>query len=576
MDCSSSVVHIDEHNSVPVGSIQISGISGNVGAYTLSWNNGSTNANLSNLQAGTYTLTITDWYGGQEVREFKIGYLTKWVNVSGFGYIPWWNSLNKFGSTNSWSNGVAISANVLKSEVSGSVKYTPPNVYDNTYRMFGLTNYNTVAYYASIKYAIRTYNDDVYIYESGFPTHTRQGILQYGDELEVERSGANIFYSRIRHGKKWTFYTSSSSVNIYEELHADLSLYNTNSNMSSIVTTFDVQLDLTADVTHIDIDNVIPGAIDLSVLGVSGPYSYSWSNGSITEDISPAYQGLHTVTVTDQFGNTNVFSGRVDYIVRWDYTDGILYDEANNVLEKNSATSNWGNNGASSCNKLVGFQDGRVSYEVESLDQRFIGLAEFNEENWYSFNDHSIWQSNNYYRIYEKGVSKGTFGTVAIGDIVTLEREGSNVYYKIKKVGQEEVVLKTTTNVDSSKALYADASIYYNGTKISELLASYTCRTFSNYIKPQKKIDGAIYLPTGNKFYLNFDELYNTNNSLLELRVIDESNNEYIQNNLNVVSHGDNRHEIDLSDFSSTISSGYYLLEIVNNKKEKRYLRFKI
>jgi hypothetical protein len=46
------------------------------------------------------------------------------------------------------------------------------------------------------------------------------------------------------------------------------------------------------------------GSIDLSVSGGTGPYVYSWSNGSTTQDISNLAGGSYTVTVTDVLGCT--------------------------------------------------------------------------------------------------------------------------------------------------------------------------------------------------------------------------------------------------------------------------------
>ncbi|HOY32632.1 MAG TPA: Ig-like domain-containing protein [Bacteroidales bacterium] len=71
-------------------------------------------------------------------------------------------------------------------------------------------------------------------------------------------------------------------------------------------------LDIILDQTHIDIlCTGGTGSINLIVSGGTTPYSYSWSNGASTEDISGLNAGLYRVTVTDAHNCTDTLSVNV-------------------------------------------------------------------------------------------------------------------------------------------------------------------------------------------------------------------------------------------------------------------------
>jgi len=63
-------------------------------------------------------------------------------------------------------------------------------------------------------------------------------------------------------------------------------------------------LKLSASVTQTNCVDDASGAVDLTVTGGTAPYTYSWSNGLITEDLSNLSTGLYTVIVTDANGCT--------------------------------------------------------------------------------------------------------------------------------------------------------------------------------------------------------------------------------------------------------------------------------
>ncbi len=59
------------------------------------------------------------------------------------------------------------------------------------------------------------------------------------------------------------------------------------------------KIELGAALSHVKCKGELTGAINLTVSGGSGNYSYSWSNGSDTEDLTGLGAGIYTVEVTD-------------------------------------------------------------------------------------------------------------------------------------------------------------------------------------------------------------------------------------------------------------------------------------
>lgn len=65
-------------------------------------------------------------------------------------------------------------------------------------------------------------------------------------------------------------------------------------------------------ISHVNCFGGANGAIDLSVFGGTPPYSFSWSTGAITEDISTLSAGNYAVLITDSKGCTFNLSGTVN------------------------------------------------------------------------------------------------------------------------------------------------------------------------------------------------------------------------------------------------------------------------
>ena len=71
-----------------------------------------------------------------------------------------------------------------------------------------------------------------------------------------------------------------------------------------IFSTASCNITLSTSATNIVCNGTSTGAIDLSVIGGSGSYTYAWSTGATTEDLSSLSVGTYTVTVTDSWGCT--------------------------------------------------------------------------------------------------------------------------------------------------------------------------------------------------------------------------------------------------------------------------------
>ena len=63
-----------------------------------------------------------------------------------------------------------------------------------------------------------------------------------------------------------------------------------------------VNISLSQSTTNVVCNGGSTGAIDLSISGGSGSYSYLWSNGATTEDLTSLSAGSYSVTVTDTWG----------------------------------------------------------------------------------------------------------------------------------------------------------------------------------------------------------------------------------------------------------------------------------
>lgn len=152
----------------------------------------------------------------------------------------------------------------------------------------------------------------------------------------------------------------------------------------------------------------------------------------------------------------------------WTDVAGINYDPLTGALTKTGTTNTWGQAGARSINKLDASTDGSMSYTVEDITtHKFIGLAHLNESDQYIDSDFGVFFNKKHIMIIESGSMKGSFGKIKVGDVIKIERFGSDIkYYK------NGTVLRTVPT-NSALELYADVCIKTSGASVSGITCSF-------------------------------------------------------------------------------------------------------
>jgi len=269
------------------GSI-IQTINGSTPPLSFSWNNGSTTQNLTNVAAGLYSVTVTDGNGCTVFSSATITELSSAVSVSlsrtdttcvGFtnGAV---NSTVTGGLspyTYSWSNG-ATTQN-LNNVLPGSYTLTVTDVN-------GCTASETITIVqptASLASAPTITNIDCYGNGSG--------------SVNLNTSGGTAPYSYMWSNGATTENLQGIVAGTYQYTITDSQQCLVNGSIE--VTQPANALVATNQVTNVDCHGQTSGAIDLTVSGGTEPYTYNWSNGQTTQNISGLITGNYSLTITD-------------------------------------------------------------------------------------------------------------------------------------------------------------------------------------------------------------------------------------------------------------------------------------
>jgi hypothetical protein len=280
--------HIDNSCSAGItGSINLS-VAGGVGPYTYLWNNNATSQDLFNLSSGLYTVQVTDALGCVTPLSIPIADPTNGINVLGVisnvacygfgtGSINITASGGLPGYTYLWSNGSVTED--ISFLVAGTYSV---NVSDQSGCQF-FTSFTVTQPDSALTYI-----------------QTIQNVVCFGQNTGVIYM--NVWGGTPPYAFSWS--NGDTTQSAYNLVAGTYSGFITDANeCNSFVTATITQPPsaITASAVPLNIScfGTNTGSINLTPSGGVPPYTFSWSNGSTTEDISNVQAGIYSVTIMD-------------------------------------------------------------------------------------------------------------------------------------------------------------------------------------------------------------------------------------------------------------------------------------
>jgi hypothetical protein len=273
------------------GSATVS-ISNGAGPYVYLWSNGNTTTTASNLASGAYNVTVTDANGCS-------GSASATVNSTSVTLTPSVSTTVSSCATNDGSATVSISNG------------TSPYVYlwSNGATTVTASNVGAGSYTVSVTDAngcSGTANGTVST--AGGPNAT----VASATNVSCNGGATGSVDVSVTGGASPLTYLWSNGATTEDISNVAAATYTTtvtdangcSFTVSSTLTEPAALTETTPVGTNLTCNGDATGGVNISITGGTAPFSYTWSNGATTEDITGVAAGIYTATVTDANGCT--------------------------------------------------------------------------------------------------------------------------------------------------------------------------------------------------------------------------------------------------------------------------------
>jgi hypothetical protein len=324
------------------GSINVTPTNG-LPPYSYQWSNGATTQNIASLGAGTYTVTIKDFSSANNftapvVLSFTVtqpdplivnidynpilcnGQSTA-VNVAGFGgtgTISGTGLFNLNAGTYTYTitdaNGCNAASTFTIPEPTALVtssSSTPIACNGGNSTVTINANGGTLPYAGTGNYTVNAGNYSYNVTDANGCTSTQAVGVTQPSLLSATAAGAPIAcfggntVVTVNANGGTAPYTGTGN---FTEVSGNYSYNVVDFNGCTSIATLNVAqpsaLQATGNATSILCNGGTNGSVTLTVSGGTAPYSYLWSNGAVTKDISGVSAGTYNVTITDASGCT--------------------------------------------------------------------------------------------------------------------------------------------------------------------------------------------------------------------------------------------------------------------------------